>query len=233
MGIELITLAIIVALFTLMAIGVLLGASTMLISVTTAYFAFGSNGFVLVTSAVTKVMDKHALIAVPFFVFMANSMERSGIAREMFKSMAILGGQMRGGVAVQTCLVSLILAAMSGIVGGEIVRDEHSDLHAVTALWPGLFLSEIRGAKRCHPAGDILGGLALHPAADYRPCTGHGFSANRSFSARALIEVIAMDLRDEEPKFKVYEFGWWPEIVGAAAVVLSLWYLITYARGSL
>lgn len=121
MGIELITVAIVAALFILMAIGVPLGASTLLISVTTAYLAFGSNGFILVTSAVTKVMDKHALIAVPFFVFMANIMERSGVAKELFNSMAVLGGQMRGGVAVQTCLVAVILAAMSGVVGGEIV----------------------------------------------------------------------------------------------------------------
>ena len=121
MGIELITLAIVLSLFCLMAMGVPLGASTLLISVTTAYLAFGTNGFILVSSAVGKVMDKHALIAVPFFVFMANMMERSGIAKELFNSMAILGGQMRGGVAVQTCIVSVILAAMSGIVGGEIV----------------------------------------------------------------------------------------------------------------
>ncbi len=121
MGIELITLAIILALFTLMAMGVPLGASTLLISVATAYLSFGSNGFILVTSGVTKVMDKQALIAVPFFVFMANVMERSGVAKELFNSMAILGGQMRGGVAVQTCLVAVILAAMSGVVGGEIV----------------------------------------------------------------------------------------------------------------
>lgn len=46
---------------------------------------------------------------------------RSGVAKELFNSMAILGGQMRGGVAVQTVFVSVILAAMSGIVGGEIV----------------------------------------------------------------------------------------------------------------
>lgn len=121
MGIELITLAIVLALFSLMAIGVPLGASTLLISVATAFLAYGSNGFILVSSAVTSVMDKQALIAVPFFVFMANVMERSGIAKELFNSMAILGGRMKGGVAVQTCLVAVILAAMSGIVGGEIV----------------------------------------------------------------------------------------------------------------
>lgn len=121
MGIELITLFIVLALFTLMAIGVPLGASTLFISVATAYLSFGTNGFILVTSAVTKVMDKQALIAVPFLVFMANIMERSGVAKELFNSMAVLGGRMQGGVAVQTCLVAVLLVAMSWIVGGEIV----------------------------------------------------------------------------------------------------------------
>ena len=121
MGIEYITIAIVVSLFCLMAFGVPLGASTLLISVTTAYLAFGENGFILVSSAVGKVMYKHALMAVPFFVFMANVMERSGVAKELFNSMAILGGQLRGGVAVQTVAVSVILAAMSGVVGGEVV----------------------------------------------------------------------------------------------------------------
>ena len=121
MDIGLITLLIVLALFTLMAIGVPLGASTLLISVVTALIAFGPKGLILVSSNVTKVFEKSTLIAVPFFVFMANILERSGVAKELFNSMAILGGQMRGGVAVQTCIVSVILAAMSGIVGGEIV----------------------------------------------------------------------------------------------------------------
>jgi len=121
MGIELITLYMVVGLFALMAIGVPLGASTLLISVATAYLKFGPNGMILISSNVTSVFDKFALLAVPFFVFMANIMERSGVARELFDSMAILGGRIKGGVAVQTCLVSVVLAAMSGIVGGEIV----------------------------------------------------------------------------------------------------------------
>lgn len=121
MGIELMTLLIVASLFLLMAMGVPLGASTLLISVSTALLAFGPNGLILVSSNVATVFEKQSLIAVPFFVFMANIMERSGVAKELFNSMAILGGQMRGGVAVQTCLVSVVLAAMSGIVGGEIV----------------------------------------------------------------------------------------------------------------
>ena len=40
-----------------------------------------------------------------------------------------------------------------------------------------------------------------------------------------------MDTNDEE--HEAYDFGWWPEIVGAIGVGLLIWYLITFARGSL
>ncbi len=40
-----------------------------------------------------------------------------------------------------------------------------------------------------------------------------------------------MDNRENE--YPVYEFGWWPEITGALGVALLIWYLITFARGSL
>lgn len=121
MGIEVITLLIIGSLFLLMAIGVPLGASTLLVSVGTALLNFGPDGLILISSNVVHVFEKHTLIAVPFFVFMANILEKSGVARDLFNSMAILGGQMRGGIAVQTVVVSVVLAAMSGVVGGEIV----------------------------------------------------------------------------------------------------------------
>lgn len=121
MGIEVITLLIIGGLFFLMAIGVPLGAATLLISITTALLNFGPPGLILISSNVVHVFDKYTLVAVPFFIFMANILERSGVARDLFNSMAILGGRMKGGVAVQTVFVSVVLAAMSGVVGGEIV----------------------------------------------------------------------------------------------------------------
>lgn len=122
MGIEAATLLMVAGLFALMAIGVPLAASTLLVALTAALLKFGPPGLLLISTNVTGVLlDKHALIAVPFFVFMANVMERSGVARELFDSMSALAGRLRGGVAVQTCLVSVVLAAMSGIVGGEIV----------------------------------------------------------------------------------------------------------------
>lgn len=121
MGIELITLCIVAALLLLTALGVPLGITTLSVSIVTALLNFGVPGLFLVASSVVHVLEKYELVAVPFFVFIANVMERSGIAQSLFTSMAILGGRFRGSVGVQTCLVAVVLAAMSGIIGGEIV----------------------------------------------------------------------------------------------------------------
>lgn len=121
MGIELATLLIVVSLLGLMAIGIPLGITTLLISVVTAVLYFGPNGLLLVVVNVLSVLDKYELVAVPFFVFMANVLERSGVAESLFQSMSVFGGRFRGSVAVQTCMVAVVLAAMSGIMGGEIV----------------------------------------------------------------------------------------------------------------
>nr|WP_255702945.1 TRAP transporter large permease subunit [Roseivivax sp. GX 12232] len=117
-----ITLLIVVALLGLMAIGVPLGITTLSVSLVTAILYFGERaGFFIVAANVSEVLHKYELIAVPFFVFMANVLERSGIAKSLFDSMAIAGGRFRGSVGVQTCIVAVLLAAMSGIMGGEIV----------------------------------------------------------------------------------------------------------------
>ena len=52
---------------------------------------------------------------------MANILERSGVAEDLFDAMSIIAGRLRGGVAVQTTLVAVLMAAMTGIMGGEIV----------------------------------------------------------------------------------------------------------------
>jgi tripartite ATP-independent transporter DctM subunit len=121
-GIEIITILIVAALLALMAIGIPLGVTTLVVSLGTAILYFGERaGFFIVSANVGEVLHKYELIAVPFFVFMANILERSGIAHTLFESMAIMGGRFRGSVAVQTCIVAVVLAAMSGIMGGEIV----------------------------------------------------------------------------------------------------------------
>ena len=67
------------------------------------------------------IMTNDLLIAVPLFVFMGVTLERSKIAEELLESMAALCGAMRGGLGFAVLLVGALLAASTGIVGATVV----------------------------------------------------------------------------------------------------------------
>lgn len=120
-GIATISLAIVVALLLLMMTGMPLGIVTLIISVVCALLFYGNTGMYLVSVNAMDLLEKYPLVAVPFFVLMASILERAGIAQDLFDAMSIFAGGLRGGVALQTTIVAVILAAMSGVMGGEIV----------------------------------------------------------------------------------------------------------------
>ncbi|OEF27286.1 TRAP transporter large permease [Vibrio rumoiensis] len=82
---------------------------------------FGVDALPLVTSRMYSFVDGYIFLAVPMFVLMAALLDRSGIARDLFDAMKSVGRKVRGGVAVQTLLVAVLLASMSGVIGGETV----------------------------------------------------------------------------------------------------------------
>lgn len=109
------------ALFFLMLTGMPLGIVTLVVAVATALIFFGPQGLFLVSSNAFGLTENYAMIAIPLFVLMATILERAGIARDLFDAMSVFAGNIRGGVAVQTTVVAVVLAAMSGVMGGEIV----------------------------------------------------------------------------------------------------------------
>ncbi len=109
------------ALLILMMTGMPLGIVTLIISVCCAIAFYGLQGMYLVSTNAVDLLEKYPLVAVPFFVLMASILERAGIAQDLFDAMSIFAGGLRGGVALQTTIVAVILAAMSGVMGGEIV----------------------------------------------------------------------------------------------------------------
>ena len=115
------TLIIVVSMLLLMTTGMPLGIVTLTVSIGTALAFFGPPGLFLVASNAQGLLEAYPLVAVPLFVFMANILERSGVAEDLFDAMSMIGGRLPGGVAVQTTLVAVIMAAMTGIMGGEIV----------------------------------------------------------------------------------------------------------------
>ena len=70
---------------------------------------------------VYRLMYNWVLVALPMFIFMGLMLDRSGIAEKMMKSMQNLFGKVRGGLAVTVCLIGIILAASTGIVGASVV----------------------------------------------------------------------------------------------------------------
>jgi tripartite ATP-independent transporter DctM subunit len=121
MGIETITLLILVAMIGLMLLGMPLAWVTMTLAVGCTLFWLGPPGLPLVASRVYGFVSEYVFVAVPLFVLMACILERSGVARDLYRAMHVFAGRLPGGLAVQTTLVAVVMAAMTGIIGGEIV----------------------------------------------------------------------------------------------------------------
>ncbi|WP_424987144.1 TRAP transporter large permease [Microbulbifer sp. S227A] len=121
LGVEYGTLAMFVMLLALLITGMPLAFVTLLVALVFTLGWFGPMAVPLVTSRIFSFVSSFVFVSVPMFVLMAAILDRSGIARDLFDAMKLVGGRIRGGVAVQTIFVAVILAAMSGIIGGEIV----------------------------------------------------------------------------------------------------------------
>lgn len=115
------TLAMFIMMVVLLLTGMPLAFVTLLVALIFALGWFGPMSIPLITSRVYSFVMNFVFVSVPMFVLMAAILDRSGIARDLFDAMKLFAGRIRGGVAVQTVFVSVILAAMSGIIGGEIV----------------------------------------------------------------------------------------------------------------
>lgn len=120
-GIEWGTYLIVAAIFLLILTGQPLAWVTGLVALIFTLGWFGPSALPLVTARVYGFITEYSLVAIPMFIFMAALLDRSGIARDLFNGMRVLAGRLPGGVAVQTLIVAILMAAMSGVIGGEIV----------------------------------------------------------------------------------------------------------------
>ncbi|MEX0956665.1 MAG: TRAP transporter large permease subunit [Rhizobiaceae bacterium] len=120
-GIEYGTYLLVGMIFVLLVTGQPLAWVTGLVALIFTFGWFGGNALPLVTSRIFGFITEYSLVAIPMFILMAALLERSGIAKDLFNGMRVLAGRLPGGVAVQTLIVAILMAAMSGVIGGEIV----------------------------------------------------------------------------------------------------------------
>jgi len=94
---------------------VLLGAGFLF-----GYFGWGTAAFDQMVARTYGIMTNDALVAVSLFIFMGYMMDRSGIAEDLFDSLQLAMGPLRGSIALVTVLLCTILAATTGIVGTSV-----------------------------------------------------------------------------------------------------------------
>jgi tripartite ATP-independent transporter DctM subunit len=121
MSIKLNTVLMVAAIGVLLMMGLPLAFVTGAVAMAFALANFGMPGLFLIESRIFSFVREFILVAVPMFILMASVLERSGVARDLFRAMHLLSGGLRGGLAIQTMIVAVLMAAMTGIIGGEII----------------------------------------------------------------------------------------------------------------
>ena len=124
------SIILLLALFVLLAIGMPLGLASATLACAVLLLKFGPDllfrdfdrgPLAVVGQAIYRQMTNYVLISVPLFIFMASLLERTGIAKDMYSSLNVWLNRTRGGIAIVTSIMAVIMAAMSGIIGGEVV----------------------------------------------------------------------------------------------------------------
>ncbi len=119
-----------IGILVLLGIGMPLGFASGFLAVMVLVLKFGPDLLLRIPGAgplnilaqrMYGLMTDYVIISVPLFIFMACLLERSGIAKDMYSSLNVWLARTRGGIAIVTAIMAIIMAAMSGIIGGEVV----------------------------------------------------------------------------------------------------------------
>ena len=118
---ESVALILFLAVFILILFGYPVALTLGGVSIIAGLIFFDIDFFYLVSLRIFGIMNNFVLLAVPLFIFMGLTLEKSGIAERLLETMAILFGKIRGGLAYSVIVVGGMLAASTGIVGATVV----------------------------------------------------------------------------------------------------------------
>ncbi len=99
----------------------LTGVSLAFAAIGTMIGVFDTAYISLIPNRIYGLLVNQNLFAVPLFVFMGTMLERSRIAEDLLRNMAIVFGKFPGGLGISVIIVGMLLAASTGIVGATVV----------------------------------------------------------------------------------------------------------------
>ncbi|MBW1819334.1 MAG: TRAP transporter large permease subunit [Deltaproteobacteria bacterium] len=110
-----------ILLFGFLILGLLLGLPLAFsfggVAIIFSFLLWGPKTLSIIPITAYEDVTNYILLAIPLFVFMANILEPSGIAEELYEMMHKWMGRLSGGLAIGTVVICAIFAAMAGISG--------------------------------------------------------------------------------------------------------------------
>lgn len=97
-------------------IAFVLGGLSLLFTVT----LWNPGAVIILVLQIFDTMKSEALLAIPLFILMACILQRSGVIEDLYKAMELWFGRLRGGLAIGTVIICVIMAAMTGVVGAAV-----------------------------------------------------------------------------------------------------------------
>ncbi len=82
---------------------------------------FDPNFLEAIPNRLYTIMGNEVLMAVPLFVLMGVTLQRSRVAEELLDTMGLLFGPINGGLGISVVVVGMLMAASTGIVGATVV----------------------------------------------------------------------------------------------------------------
>ncbi|UOM33298.1 TRAP transporter large permease subunit [Acuticoccus sp. I52.16.1] len=117
----LVTILLFGSMFLVLGIGVPIAIALGGLSVVFIHFFWSDRALNLLPVRSFAVASSFEYLAIPLFVLMAAVLQRSKIAEDMYDTMRVLFGNLRGGLAVGTIVICTIFAAMAGISGAATI----------------------------------------------------------------------------------------------------------------
>jgi len=117
---EIITVVMITLLIVLVGSGFPLGLALGGVALIAGVLFFGPAIFSLFYDRLFGVTSNYTFLAVPLFIFMGIMVEKSGVSKQLFDTLYLWLGGIRGGLAVATIWFGTILAATVGVIAASV-----------------------------------------------------------------------------------------------------------------
>ena len=85
------------------------------VAVASALWLWGTGGDRMGFSSAMKLMKWYPLLSLPMFVFMGYVMSEARLADDLYRMFHIWFGRVRGGLAIGTILLMVLISAMNGL----------------------------------------------------------------------------------------------------------------------